>query len=108
MFDTLHGWTEKGNPTTPNTRRKSTTSLWSEGEQPHFMKSTQAIQARSREPIHPKTPRKTQPHFLPVTKPKKARKSIRGVSQQPIKRFDTKAYEECRKIVQGNIKSSKN
>merc|ERR1712119_220571 len=54
MFDTLHGFTEKGNLTTPNTRRKSTAT----------------IEARSREPLHPRTPRKTQPHFLPIPKPK--------------------------------------
>merc|ERR1711862_279980 len=108
MFDTLHGFTEKGNLTTPNTIRKSTTSLWSEGEQPHFMKSTSAFESRSREPLHSRTPRKTQPHFLPIPKPKKVKKSERSASQQPVKRLDTQTMDSYKKIVQNNIKSCRN
>merc|ERR1711862_929492 len=107
MFDTLHGFTEKGNLTTPNTRRKSTTSLWSEGEQPNFMKSTAAFEARSREPLHPRTPRKTQPHFLPIPKPKKVKKSERSASQQPVKRLDTQTMDSYKKIVQNKLKNQK-
>jgi len=105
MFGTLYGFSDSPSKSTSRRSSKRSSLFLTSGETPNYMKPTECLKSKSREPVHkreiilevPQSPVKVQ-----------KRKPKNSVSKTVVQRIDTKTMDDYRKIVQSNIKSCKN